>query len=113
MCRQLSGHIPPPTLPLITIVYSSRVTLMAAALSLILLAFVVVGVHLRCTRLPLFVIPTCCCDRCLWLATVGHDLGLASDPGPSAVGAVTLQLHVPAAVGAATLLLAQVLIEVT
>jgi hypothetical protein len=85
----------------------------AAGLSLILFAFVVVGVHRRCPRLALSVILTCCCNRRLWLDTVGDDLGLANDPGPSAVGAVTLELHMPAAVWAAALLLAQVSIEVT
>ena len=39
-------------------------------------------------------------------ASVGHDLDLACDLDPSTVGAVTLQLHMPAAVWAATFLLA-------
>ena len=93
--------------------HSSRVNLIAAGLSLILLAFVAVGVHLRCPWRTLFVIVTCWCNRRLWLATDGHDLGLASDPELGAVDVVTLQLHMPVAVWATAVMLAQVSIEVT
>jgi hypothetical protein len=67
---------------------------MAAGLGLILLPFVV-GVHIRCLDWPVRDLDLML-HRRLWL--VGHDLGLASDPEPGAVGAVTLQLHMPVAV---------------
>jgi hypothetical protein len=59
------------------------------------------------------VILTYWCNRRCWLVTVGRDLGLGGDPEPGAADAVTLQLHMPTTVWAATFLLAQVLIEVT
>jgi hypothetical protein len=93
-------------------VYFWRVTLMAAGLSLMLLATSLSGYTFAAPRLSLFGILTC---RAIGFSgwTVGHDLGLASDREPGAVVAVTLQLHMPAAVWAAAVLLAQVVIEVT